>query len=182
MTSVYFHEDDYCQIEILPLENLKFCLKQTGSIDEFAEAHKDGGGYTDIFVRDDVPVRLYDKKIPSERFERTISEIFPKYDEVYTGYGSFRERCRSASAFGRNENVVVFYQEENGSVRNIWLTLHIETENDIRSAGELFTALSTLGNVIIVDWNWKFIEKMNEDERIEQYLQDRLDFWRDHSN
>lgn len=42
MPSIYFHEDDFCQIEILPIENLGFCLKQAGCIEEFAKTHKSG--------------------------------------------------------------------------------------------------------------------------------------------
>ncbi len=28
MRSIYFHEDDYCQIEILPVQNYEYCKRE----------------------------------------------------------------------------------------------------------------------------------------------------------
>jgi hypothetical protein len=180
MTSIYYHEDDYCQIEILPVENLSFCLEQAGLIDEFAEAHKDkdGFGYTDAFVRSENPVQLHNNKIPYEAFEKAIIKIFPKYDEVTTGYSPYQEKNIITSAFGCDENVVVFCEEEDGVVKNIWLTLDVFTENDMELAGELFVVLSTLGDFIIADWGWSFIAEINDREKIEQYIQKRFDIFK----
>ncbi len=38
MRTVYFHEDDYCQQEILPLSNKAVCLKEMDEINGFSEA------------------------------------------------------------------------------------------------------------------------------------------------
>lgn len=47
----FFHEDDYCQWEILPLTAKGFYMKQMGEIDDFAEEHQLASGvYTDMFV------------------------------------------------------------------------------------------------------------------------------------
>ena len=48
LNSVYFHEDDYCMLETLPIENLAFCMKQAGLIAEFSDEHWTGAGYTNI--------------------------------------------------------------------------------------------------------------------------------------
>lgn len=38
----YFHEDDYCQQEILPIENWHDCAEQIGEIRESAQKSFDG--------------------------------------------------------------------------------------------------------------------------------------------
>src|SRR5262249_55770988 len=45
----FFHEDDYCQVEVLPAAAAGPCRSEMGRIDEFAEAHLDGMGFTDIY-------------------------------------------------------------------------------------------------------------------------------------
>ena len=173
MKSIYFHEDDYCQIEILPAENLGFCLEQAGLIDDFAENHRDGMGYTDVFVRNENPVSILDKKITKAVFEEVFESVFPRCDVIYTGYGSYREKCKFTSAFGHDENVVIFYEWKDGFINNIWLTLDIRKEVDVEAANKLFTALSKLGDFIVADWGWGFIEKISSEKTL-QYIQSRL--------
>ena len=40
MREAYYHEDDFCMIELLPLDNLQHCLTQMGEQQAFADAHK----------------------------------------------------------------------------------------------------------------------------------------------
>lgn len=44
MREIFFHEDDYRQIEPQPLQNLPFCLEQAGMVDEFSRKQRDGVG------------------------------------------------------------------------------------------------------------------------------------------
>ena len=175
MTRIYFHEDDYCSLEILPVENLEFCLKQTGLIDDFSEKHKAEVGYTDVFVRDKNPVPLCSKKISETTLDERIKNIFPKFDEVFTGYGSYEEKCNHIGAFGNNEDVVAFYEVKGGFIENIWLNLNIYEANDVVIANNLLHSLSKLGDFIVADWGWSFIEKLSNSEKINQYLQKRLE-------
>lgn len=175
MSSVYFHEDDYCQIELLPIENIEFCLKQTGLINEFANAHKEGNSYTDIYMREDNLISMHDKKILITLLENSLDGILPKFDEVCTGYSSYREKSKHTNAYGQDENVVMFYDSKDNFINHIWFTLDISKENDIMAAQDMFHALSKLGEFIIVDWGWDFVEKINILEKIESYLQKRLE-------
>ena len=178
MAEIYFHEDDYCQIEILPVENFGFCLQQAGLIDEFAEEHRSGGGYTDIFVRDTNPTSIYSKRIPTDIFESALEGI-QKYDEVFSGYSSYREKYEDTSAFGYDVNAAVFYQQKDGFIDNIWLALDIYEENDVSIASNILALLSNLGDFIIVDWGWSFVEKLSNAEIIRLYLQKRLEAFSD---
>lgn len=174
-SNVYFHEDDYCQIEILPIENMEFCLKQADLMSNLAEAHKTDLGYTDVFVRKSNPTLIYDKKLLITSLEKVFEGVLPKFGEVYTGYGSYKEKCENINAFGINSNVVMFYDTKDNFIANIWLTLNIWEEKDIIIATQIFNALIKLGDFIIADWEWKFIQEINNGKIIESYLKKRLE-------
>jgi hypothetical protein len=47
---IYFHEDDYCQQQLLPREASAYARAEVQKIGEFAESHRvpGGRGWTDI--------------------------------------------------------------------------------------------------------------------------------------
>jgi len=139
-------------------------------IDDFSEAHWDKYGYTDIYMRSDNPVSLFDLKISDKALEETLAAILPRFDEVFTGYSTYREKCEDTCAYGHDEHVVVYFKANDGYVKNIWLTLSISNEADAERALELMDSLSGIGDLIIADWNWSFIEKLSEKSQIRNYL------------
>ena len=94
ITLVFYHEDDYCQIEIQPVENYGFCAKQAGLIVEFTEADGTKDGFANVYLRDQSPISLLDKGISAHAIEKALAQSFPKYDEVLTGYSTYREMNR----------------------------------------------------------------------------------------
>jgi hypothetical protein len=156
------------------MENLGFCLTQAGLIDEFSNTHRDGLGYTDVFHRQDNPISISDKKILISALEHALSGFLSEFTDVYTGYSSYRERCEHTRAFAHDEDVVLFFETTENYLSRIWLTLDIGKDSDISTAKNMLCALSSLGELIIVDWGWSFIEQVSNDERIEDYLQKRL--------
>jgi len=175
MKSVYFHEDDYCSIEILPEENLEFCLSQAGLIDEFSAAHKTEFGYTDVFLRGKEPCSLAEKMISKETIDEALRGVLPAIDDIFTGYSTYRERCEDTFAFGYDNNVVIFYEVKDGIVEHIWLNLLIRESDDIVRAKKVFSSLSKVGNFIVADWGWSYIEKLDNSESLGQYLYNRLE-------
>jgi len=170
MTSVYFHEDDFCQIEILPSENLAFCLKQAGCIAEFADEHRAGIGFSDMYMREDANISLHSKKILAADLKSSLGEMLPEFDEIYTGYGNYKEKCNFTNAFGQNENVVLFFDSEDEFVKNIWLTLNVRKSDDIEIAMGIFDALSKIGDFLIADWEWGFVGELKNISAICGYL------------
>ena len=110
MRSAYFHEDDYCQIELLPIDNLGFCLKQAGEISEFSEEHWKGMGWDSMYVRKVNPRKLSSLKLQLNDVRSVISKTMPEYDEVYTGYSSYREKCTNTYAFGGDKTATLFLE------------------------------------------------------------------------
>jgi hypothetical protein len=97
--SVDFHEDDYCQIEILPLSMRSFCLAQMNEIDEFSATHKTCGGWTDIYLREEPPKSLKELAVPIDLFKSSVEKTLTPYEKVTTGYGSHVEECRNCFAW-----------------------------------------------------------------------------------
>ena len=71
MASAFFHEDDYCQVEVLPITARGYCLAEMGRIDDFADAHLDGAGWTAMYVRGESPQPLASLGI-------TLEELVPR--------------------------------------------------------------------------------------------------------
>src|SRR5262245_7306691 len=87
---IYFHEDDYCQQELLPREALPFAEVQVKEVDEFADAHRAPGGmgWTNIYMRKEPPVGFQTLGMKKEDFAAAVSLHLPPFDLVYTGYSS----------------------------------------------------------------------------------------------
>src|SRR6266496_3785604 len=99
---IYFHEDDYCHQELLPREALAFADAEVKKIGEFADAHRDpnGAGWTEVYVRPKPPVNFRALGMTKDDIHAVVSPHLPPFDLVYTGYGSYRQRCRNTAAWG----------------------------------------------------------------------------------
>src|SRR5512144_460743 len=95
--TVYFHEDDYCQIEVLPAQSWEYCAIQLGQIAEFSEQHRtpNGMGWTGIHVRGKAPATLAALSLDVDSVSRALSQYLVPFDRVETGYSSHREECRN---------------------------------------------------------------------------------------
>jgi len=107
MSDAYFHEDDYGQVELLPLAAYEFCVNQSQAIEEFSAEHRtpdrtpDRMGWTDMFIRDDPPAKLEALAIPCEEFRALVGQYLPEYSRVFTGYSTYREQLPRTTALGR---------------------------------------------------------------------------------
>jgi hypothetical protein len=163
MREVFFHEDDYCQIEVLPLENLRSCLEQAGAIEEFA-AHRTGAGWDAMYVRHENPITLETLRIPLADIRAKLSPTLAEYDEVFTGYSSYRERCRNVRAFGNDESPTIFVGfGANDLVTAIWCSYPLIALQQLPRFDEL----------LLADWGWSIICPLQETPRLLTYLQER---------
>jgi hypothetical protein len=164
---IYFHEDDYCQQELLPRQALAFVEREIKKSDEFTAAHVAPGGigWTDLYVRQDPPMTFGALKMTREDFDVAISPHLPPFEQVYTGYGSFRERCKKAAAWGTSQQNAIFVDwNDEGIINNVWTQFFESDEKSISAASKSLVALGMLHSLIYVDWAWSFVcEIFNED-------------------
>ena len=144
MREAYYHEDDFCQVELLPLDNLQHCLAQMGQQQAFAAAHQSGAGWTDMYVREDSPSRLVTLGITGEQLRLAVQAELPPYDAVFTGYSSYRVECRNVLAFGGENTETLFAGlDDDGIVADLWCS----------DAMPELLRLPLTKQLLLADWN-----------------------------
>lgn len=171
MRTVYFHEDDYCQCEVLPPAAKGYCLREMGEIDAFADGHREGQFYTDIYLREDSPHTLREMALRSEQLAAVL-DFLPAFDRVETGYSSYREECTSTCARGLSDDLAVFWDtDDEGFVKALWTVIWVKDES-IDTARRVYTALGSLAPLLLADWNASACVDLTDNAAIEQYLKE----------
>ncbi|WP_299229723.1 hypothetical protein [uncultured Psychroserpens sp.] len=163
--TIFYHEDDFCQIEIIPKENLSDLLKQADNIADFT-AEK---GYSDIYVREENKVSLKSREIERTELEKLLTELgTEKHTEVITGYGSdYRVKSENTIGYGK-EYSAVYFDFENDKVKNIWITNLFGLNHE-----KVVDVLSKIGekwNLVLMDWNSSELIDLSNKEMINKYL------------
>jgi hypothetical protein len=123
MREAYFHEDDYRQIELVCDENLEWYVEQAARIEQFADNHRAGAGWTDMYVPPETPVPLAARGITIENFADAVTPLLPPFDAVTTGFSTTIERVPNARAFGNDPEIIVFAKAGQEIISAIWITL-----------------------------------------------------------
>lgn len=170
MRTAYFHEDDYCQWEVLPIEANDFCLKQMGKIKDFAEEHE----FNDIYVREESKHTIGELNLSKYNLDEVL-DFLPAYDKVETGYASYREECSNTFCRGLGPYTNVFWSvDKSGVVNAIWLDIWLTTENqDIWR--KILTALGKMSSVLMADWGWKQCVNLASTEEIDNYIKVKME-------
>ena len=171
MRETYFHEDDYCQVEVLPATNYEFCRNQLGEIESFSTEHDTGFGWTDMFIRSDAPAELKSTGVLRADLESELATYLPQFDRVFTGYSTYREECKNTIAFGDNDNFVMYADIDNGVASKLWLTMSGLSDTDIANAKRLFKYLSR-SQLMLVDWSMSAIVAFADSNAVGQYLRE----------
>src|SRR5688572_17188539 len=89
--AVWFHEEDYCQIELLPHSAEGFAREEAEAIRVFADAHRAprGIGWTDLYRQKQPPASMYDLHIELGTLGECIPRTLRPFERVVTGYGTY---------------------------------------------------------------------------------------------
>lgn len=166
--SIFYHEDDYRQVEIVPFENLKKLMQQAQNIHDFSEKHLDGGGYSDTMIREENGYKLDQRKIDPKELDRIFSELsIQKYIEVSTGIRPGEMLSENTFGYGKNYNGI-FFDYEGNSVTNIWMVGSPHMDNE-----KLIITLNHIGkkwNLLLMNWNTLRLIDLKDKKQIERYL------------
>lgn len=173
MSSAYFHEDDYCQVEVLPASNLAHCLTEMGLIDEFAAAHSVPGGFTDLYVRGEARQPVSSFGITLAELQVALDPLLPKFTQVYTGYGSHQELCSGAIAWGIPRGVTIFASiNKENVIGAIWLLFHAIPPDQLDLWRRVFRSLPRADDLLIADWNVSKVVPLADESALAAYLDD----------
>lgn len=169
----FFHEDDYCQREILPLTAKNYCLQQMGEINNFSQEHQsEDGSFTDIFIRENSPHGIEELGLHSEQLNVALS-FLPLYDLVETGYSSYREASEATYGRGNGYEQNIFWSiNESGIVNAIWLDIEIAPIT-IDMWRKVLIALGKIAPVLLADWGWSLCVDLTNPSNIEEYIKEK---------
>jgi len=166
--SIFYHEDDYRQVEIIPFENFNELIKQAANVQDFSEKHFDEGGFTDMMMREENGFKLIQREIQPGELDLILSELnIKRYTEVSTGIRPGEMICKNTYGYGENYNGI-FFDFDSESVKGIWIagSPNVKKEKFIQT-------LSTIGNkwnLLLMDWNSLELIDLKDKEQIEKYL------------
>jgi hypothetical protein len=175
LRELYFHEDDYCQLELVAEANGRWCAEQMGRIDEFAAAHKAEVGWTDILVRSESPTPLSSLAISRSQFIDSMPSSMRPFDRIFTGYGTTLSECRQTIAFGPHHSLVAHAElDAEDIVSAVWFTFDLKSPGDVAIATDLTHALSRWP-ALIADWGWSQLIRLTDVDALTQYFSARVE-------
>lgn len=175
-TRVYFHEDIFNQVEFLPRENKEYLKCENKKIENFAKENFDGHGFTDIYVRDESPKTISDKKIDFEELDKILLTLgLEKIAEVYEGYGSGKWKCENTFAYVY-DRAQIFVSLKDNLVHDFWVD-GFRFHKDIETKNKLKSVLWRIGsemNLLLNDWDLTVVIDLKEESEIEKYLNEEF--------
>jgi len=164
-----FWEDDYCQIEIVPIENKASILQQFQKI---SGVEKSDAGFTEIFVREVQPTTTLAREIRVDYVENMLTRYqFQKARYIYFDGRKLLD-CISGDtkAFGFPE-FTIFFDVEEYFVKDFWLVIsEIKSKETINLIADALSDLAEGLDLVIVDWNSLEIIDLADKALVKRYL------------
>ena len=172
MAAIYLHEDEFGQIELLPLSLWQYCVDEMKEIDGFAEAHKTDFGWSKIYLREEPPKSLSDFSISLSDFRDCVEKTLAPYSKVTTGYSSYQETCDNTFAWGipdKSLDIFCYLTPENNIVE-ISLVFGCLNETTLQNALTTFSNLPRSQELILADWKWGHLLRISDEQKLQEYL------------
>jgi hypothetical protein len=171
MNELYFHEDFYCQVELLPMSALDSSTSEMGEIDAFSNAHWDGNAWTALHVRQDQSQHLLSLAISIDAVAALLDPILEPVTDIYTGFGSYKELCENTRAWTLPcETALLADFNAAGLVEHLWLVNEPPEPHSVQQLWNALKALSQSGDYFIADWNRTIAVPLANDEMLMRYL------------
>jgi len=174
---IYFHEDDYCQQQLLPRDAAAYADGELKKIADFAAAHRapDGWGWTDIYMRQEAPTALRTLGIKKGQFGEIVLPFLPAFDIVYTGYSTHRESCKNTAAWGRSARCALLADwNDEGVIESAWAEFFEDDEASIVAASRAVAALGGRHPLVYVDWAWGYTCDSSDADAFASLLRTKL--------
>lgn len=174
--SIFFHEDFYRQIELIPQENYFAILNNSnyGDLD-----YEDSNGFISITERGEQKIRTEDLNIQFDWVKQKVEKfIIEKYDTVKIGYNNTVTIKENTVALGFDRIAMFFELTITGIIKNIWLCQSLDLPK-FSISNNLFNSLVILGreyNLILVDWNEEVAIRLSVSNAVMTYLKENFAF------
>jgi hypothetical protein len=175
----WFHEDDYCEIEVLPKSAEAFARRQGQEIHEFSRAHEAPGGvgWTDIYVRQPPPATLADVAIRLDELAACAPPELKVFKHVMTGISSRGWPSPRTIAWGLDDRDFIFADfSEATLVLNIWLSLRFSprTSQEVDLLVRFLLAAGQRWPLILAHWAWNQVVDLSDAPAVRSYLSQKM--------
>jgi hypothetical protein len=176
MRELYFHEDDYLQVEMMPVSALGHCTDEMRESDAFSATHWNGTAWTSMYLLDDHSAYLKRLGISIHEIAPRLDSILEPVDEVFTGYSTYRERCSNTKAwvFPCGCGLLADYDAD-GVVLHLWLVYEPPHVQHFGKFKEVVGVLDAYSQFIIVDWKKSHLLQCADDDKMRRYFIDPFD-------
>jgi hypothetical protein len=172
---IFYHEDFYRQIELVPEEN----YFATGRFINSLPLEQDSmyGSYN-ITIRPEQKIKLLDRNISIEEIRNLLNPISLLYSEnIQTGYGQSSAKAKNIIAWGF-EQFGIFVTHRGSFVEAIWLC-DSSAFPQIKTGHYLSQAIFSISksySLILIDWNKEKIFRFRSEDDVKKYLFQNLSF------
>jgi hypothetical protein len=171
MKEFYFHEDFYCQVQLLPLSALDSSLAEMNQIADFSDAHWDGTAWTALYLREDHTQHLKSLGIPVDSVAAVLDSILEPVAKVYTGYSTYREPCKNTRAWVLPGGTALLADfDEAGIIERLWIIDERPAAENLDQFQQALQALDQFGDFFIADWNIGIAVACNDEDKLRRYL------------
>ncbi|MEB3753970.1 hypothetical protein [Acinetobacter sp. MD2(2019)] len=172
-----FWADDYCQIEIVLRTNIEQIKKSIKQIDEFTKKTRTEYGFTDIFMRENLPYPTINEELQTDYFESLLIEKgFEKAKKIrYNGHTIINCTKTTSNACSL-PCFNFFYDCNNEFINNIWISTSLINSND--HFNKILEALYELGKnceLVLINWNSLELIDLTDRNQIKEYL---MSYWK----
>jgi hypothetical protein len=166
----FIHEDEYCQQQLLPYDDLEYCVNVFKIINQEYDAH--------IFQNEAVgkfPLRktgLIEFKIPYSKIKDVVEEHFQPFDVLETG--SYNDRIKSANteAFGSEAGtkILIELNKTKEIVENIWFDFYGNDKGECCKLESIFQVIAGTYDLIYLDLRCCRLFKLKDRIAINEYI------------
>ncbi|MTH17329.1 hypothetical protein [Flavobacterium sp. LC2016-01] len=175
--SAYFHEDLFRQVEFVPRENIDFLKSENDKVNEFAQNHSDGSGFTDLYIRgDENQMLLLEKEIEVKMIDSLLTKLgMRKIENVYYFYGSTTVKSENTIVYDFKEAQIFIVQKDN-FIKDFFINgfrFH-QLEEDKLKLQEILFKVGTEFSLVLNDWDLTISIDLEDKNEIKKYLNEEF--------
>jgi hypothetical protein len=171
MRTVFFHEDDYGMVQLLPAAARERCLAEMRQIESEVAASSSEFGFTDLHVLSEPSPSFRSLGLAEAELAAVLEPLLPRFAEVYTGYSSHRESCPGLRAWGFDDHQALFAQvSPDGEVGEVWFDLSDVGPPAVRRWVQVLQSLPGAADLLLVDWFRHEVVPLADGQRLTAYL------------
>ncbi|MDC8003878.1 hypothetical protein POV27_07430 [Aureisphaera galaxeae] len=167
--TIFYHEDDFGQIEIVPVENFDRLITEAQNVKDFAEKHFTGAGYSAMYEREETGLKLVDRKIEVSELTEILSKLsLEKHTKVTSGIRPNEFVSEHTVGYGENYNGLFFDRKDN-IVSNIWIAGRLNADDNTTAA--VLNEIGMKWDLLLMDWNSLELIDLKSKDQIKEYLE-----------